>query len=71
MIDDVAHCLDGMCGHTSVTPDPFVVEIGGFKFIRWDGEWALWCGCGDITPLHEVIHEHCINCHVTCMDGNP
>lgn len=43
------------------------VDIGDLSFIRHDGgDWMLWCGCGDCIPLDEVVHEHCVNCHVTC-----
>jgi len=50
--------------------DPFeTVEIGDLTFIREHGdEWMLWCGCGDCIALPDVIHEHCINCHILCED---
>ena len=45
------------------------VELGEFTLIRMDDEWRLWCGCGDVIDLPDVIHGHCANCHVTCDDG--
>lgn len=49
--------------------DPITVEFSGLTFIRWENEWRLWCGCGDVIDLDEVIEDgHCVNCHVTCED---
>jgi hypothetical protein len=45
------------------------VELGEFTLIRMNDEWRLWCGCGDVIDLPDVIHGHCVNCHVTCDDG--
>lgn len=46
--------------------DPATVMIGGHEFVRSDDEWMLWCDCGDLIPLDEVIHDHCGNCHALC-----
>lgn len=45
------------------------VELVEFTLIRFDGEWRLWCGCGDVIDLPDVVHGHCVNCHVTCEDS--
>lgn len=50
------------------------VMIAGREFIRWSGEgedsvWMLWCSCGDVIPLDEVVHDHCVNCHMLCDDA--
>jgi len=49
-------------------PSYDTVELGEFTLIRWNDEWHLWCGCGDVIDLRDVVHGHCVNCHVTCPE---
>ena len=52
-----------------------IVTIGGVEFIRHgdahgNAEWFLYCGCGDLVALEDVVHDHCANCHVLCQEAS-